>query len=86
MWPRFRKKFCTRKRSISLFTLNRQGEKGYKIDCLACRALGLNLLFNPGVQILIPEKLKYLTVKKYHVWLEILYLFCPFFLSGYMFI
>ena len=68
MSPRSRKKFCTRKRSISPFKLNRQEcEKAYKIGCLTCRPLGLNLLFNPGVQILIPEKLKYLTVKKYHV-------------------
>jgi len=52
-------KICTGKPSISTFTLNRKGEKGYKIDCLACRALVLNLLFNLGVQILIPQKLKY---------------------------
>ena len=30
-----------------------------KIDCFACHVLVLNLLFNPGVQILIPQKLKY---------------------------
>ena len=80
------KKVCLGKPFFSTFTLNRKGEKGYKIDYLACRVLVLNLLFNLGVQILIPQKLKYQQ-------LEISCLAdskfdndCPFFLSGCMFI
>ena len=80
------KKVCLGKPFFSTFTLNRKGEKGYKIDYLACRVLVLNLLFNLGVQILIPQKLKYQQLEISCLADSKFDTVCPFFLSGCMFI
>ena len=57
-----------------------------KIDCFACHVLVLNLLFNPGVQILIPQKLKYQQLEISCLADSKFDTVCPFFLSGCMFI
>ena len=80
------KKVCSGKPFFFTFTLNRKGEKGYKIDYLAFRVLVLNLLFNLGVQILIPQKLKYQQLEISCLTDSKFVTVCPFFLSGCMFI
>ena len=57
-----------------------------KIDYFACHVLVLNLLFNPGVQIVIPQKLKYQQLEISCLADSRFDTVCPFFLSGCMFI
>ena len=52
-----------------------------KIDCFACHVLVLNLLFNPGVQIVIPQKLKYQQLEISCLADSKFDTVCPFFLS-----
>ena len=57
-----------------------------KMDCFTCHVLVLNLVFNPGVQILIPQKMKYQQLEISCLADSKFDTVCPFFLSRCMFI